>query len=113
MDAHLRALREGLCERDERGDETEIVEGLGAKLACDPADVVKARPRRLLGFAELVLQVGGGLLRQSTELEHYRRQRLTDLVVELLGDALPLGLLRLERVPAALVPLQLEAVEHL
>ena len=46
------------------------------------------------------------------ELQQHPGQELADLVVQVAGDADPLGLLGGEHAPAALLALALEPVEH-
>ena len=55
----------------------------------------------------------GDLRREALDLQHHRRQRLADLVVQLARDAPALALLHQQRLARALAPLGLEAVEHL
>ena len=56
--------------------------------------------------------VSGRALGDRVEVQQDAGQDLADLVVEVAGDADPLGLLRGEDAPAALLPLALEPVEH-
>ena len=53
-----------------------------------------------------------GLVGNPAETQHDSRQALTDLVVELLRDSLPLRLLSSERAAVAQAPLGLESRQH-
>ena len=101
------------CESVQRGDEPEVVQGLRPQLPRDAAYVVEAVPG---GFERLAERIPQGIrrgLRQPRELQHYRGEGLSDLVVEFLGDPLALGLQPLECVGTAVATLSFEPFEHL
>ena len=99
------------AERDQRVDQPQIVQRLRAQLAGDAADVVEAAVDRIDDLAQrlsLCGQLAGGAFGAQGD----GGQRLADLVVQLAGDAQPLGLLGGERTVGAVAPLGLDAVEH-
>ena len=67
-------------------------------VSCTCVQLVAHRRRRVVG--------------DPLEVEQHGGQRLADLVVQLLGDAAPLALLRGQRAGAAGGPLGLQPVEH-
>ena len=67
-------------------------------VSCTSCSSLAHRRRRVVG--------------DPLEVEQHRGQRLADLVVQLLGDPAPLGLLRRQRAGVARRPLGLQPVEH-
>src|SRR3954469_19644400 len=110
LEARLRA--QPRAELRQRARQAELVEGLRAQPLRDAAQVVEVRSHCLRRGADLVVELGPRLLAHARELQERGRQVLTDLVVQLLGDAQALGLLRADDAPHALLALGLEAVEH-
>ena len=68
--------------------------------------------REVLGGHELAAQVGRRGLRRRLQPQQDRRQRLIDLVVEVLREALSLLFLRSQHAARGVPALGLEAVEH-
>ena len=100
------------AERDQRVDEAEVVESLGAQLARDAAHLVQALPDRVRYAAEGLRCQRRVAIRCSLGLDRHGSERLPDLVVELLRDTQPLGLLRSERRAGGVAPGALQPVEH-
>ena len=84
----------------------------GTQLAGHPSYVVEAGPRALAEQVQFGRSFGRRPVGELLEAEQHDGQALADLVVELLRDALPLGLLGGERLGVAGGPLGLEPVEH-
>jgi len=72
-----------------------------------------SRLARAVSCASTIPSAIGRLAFRAGQGEQHRGQALADLVVQLLGDSQPLGLLRLERAARALAPFVLEAFDHL
>ena len=100
------------AERDQRVDQPEIVERLGAQLAADPMDVVEAPQDGLRRSRSTPRPAATACSRRTLGAQGDGGQRLTNLVVQLARDPRPLALLRGKRPPAALAPLVLEPIEH-
>ena len=77
--------------------QAELLQDAGAQPAGDAADLVEAVAGGLLHLAQLVAHRRRRVVGDPLELEQHRGQGLADLVVQFLGDALPLGLLRGQR----------------
>ena len=88
-----------------------MLEHLRPQLAGDSPHLVERAADRLLGLVDLVA-MRRAPLRRSSSVQQHAGQHLPDLVVQVAGDADPLGLLRGEHAPAALLALALEPVEH-
>ena len=84
-------------QRGERTDQAEVVQHAGAQPARDAAHLVQAAAGGLLRLAQLGAQGLGRQVGGPLEFEQDRGQALADLVVQFLGDAAPLGLLRRQR----------------
>jgi len=111
-DLQARLPRETLGQRRYRAGQAKIVEGLGAQLARDPADVLEPQLHDLLDGFELRPRAVGHAARDVLQLEQRRGQRLPDLVVQVLRHAQPLALLCVEHAPAGRAPFVLQAFEH-
>ena len=111
LDADARDARERGRQLGQRADQAEVLEHLRPQLARDPPHLVERAAHRLLGLVELVAMLGRGL-GDRVQLQQHPGQHLADLVVQVAGDADPLGLLGGEHAPAALLPFALEPVEH-
>ena len=114
LPAHVdaRAPAEAVAERRERARQTEVRERLRTQLAGDPAHVLEARAHGLLRVGELDAALAEASLR-AAELEQHGGERLAHLVVQLLRDAQPLGLVGGEHAARRARALLLEALEHL
>ena len=112
VDAHVRALGEPLDEVRERGDEPQRVERVRAKLPREAADLLDALPHVVAQTDQLGAQLGGRGRRHAVDLQDDRGQMLAELVVQLGGEAPPLGLSLGERAASAVASLGLEAIEH-
>ena len=78
----------------------------------DAADVLERCACALARLGGLVRQPGWSVPAEPVELEHDRRERLTDLVVQLPSHASPLVLLSVERALHAQSAFLLEPLEH-
>src|SRR5918999_958036 len=112
LDCKACALREACAKRLERTDESEVLEHLRAELLRDPPDLVERAPYRLLCLSEHWTPFGGHLAGDALKEEQDTRQALSNLVVKLGGNSLPLCLLRGERAAPALASLRLQPPEH-
>ena len=76
------------------GEQAVVVERGGAQLAREVQQLLHGLGDEALGLLELALEAGRRVHDRRLEAAGDRRQRLVDLVVEVLGDALALVLLR-------------------
>ena len=106
-------LCEACRERLQRADQPEVLQQFRSKLLRDPPHLLDALAGRLLRLREHFTPGRGDFAGDPLEQEQHAGHALADLVVQLGRDPLPLGLLCRERTPAALAPLQLQALEHL
>ena len=111
--AQPRRLGEAVAQHRQGADESEVVERLGAELERDPADVLEARANAFLDDRDLVVERRLHAGPDPSEAEQDRRQLLPDLVMQLLRDPQPFGLLAREHTPGGIAPLGLEPGEHL
>ena len=113
VDLELGVLRDPLAEDAQRARQAEVVERLRPQHARDPAHLLEAVARGLLRLEHPLAVRLRHVARGAAELQDDARQRLPDPVMELLGDAQALALLRGERTGDAVAALGLEALEHL
>ena len=106
-------LGHALAEHAQRAGQPEVVERLRAQPARDPAHLLEAVARGLLRLEHALARRLGHVARGAAELQHDAGQALADAVVELLGDAQALALLRGQRAADAVAALGLEPLEHL
>ena len=88
------SLGEALAQDGERALEPEVVKRLGSQLDRDPPHVLEASANRALNLSDVVTQARRDAGLDPREPEQDRGQLLPDLVVQLLCDPQPLGLLR-------------------
>nr|WP_232075726.1 hypothetical protein [Phytohabitans suffuscus] len=96
----------------QRADQAQLLQHPRAQPPGDTPDLVEAVAGGLLHLVQLVAQRLGCLVGDPLQLQDHGGQRLADLVVQLLGDAAPLPLLRREGAGGTRGALGLEAVEH-
>jgi hypothetical protein len=112
-DANARAPHELGREVRQGSGQPQRVESLRPQRAHDSADVFDGGQDAVAHVDDLVAQIRRRALVQPVELQGERREVLADLVVQLVGDAAPLGFSLRERPVQALTALALETIEHL